>query len=689
MPNDSILHCIALGAAIALLAPVSALSQAPAPQQQGPADTRPETTTIPRGRVEVPFRMVGHMPAVEALVNGRGPFLFEFDTGGQGLARADVTLAQRLELPVVGQAQGTDGMGGPGRAMDIVAMDSIEIAGARFTGITAATRDYNRTPGARSEHVDGILGFGLFADCVVTIDYPGQKLIIEQGRPLRAGADGVVAFDNARGVPVLPIDIAGEHVDATFDSGSSGGITVSTALAESLPRQGEPRLVGRARTVVREFDIMETTLDGDVTIAGHTIKDPPIGYAEIFNHVNVGSQVMRNFAITFDQASGLMRMTRPEGAGPIEVIPRTSPRAGAAAYTGPGVAVPMLRAGHIPAVMATVNGKGPFLFAVDTGAQGMMHLDESFVREQGLAVIGEMMGADGMTGDAVPMKRVRVGEVGIGGERFTDVVGLSRDYSDIRAMLGGEMVGIIGYGMFADRLVTFDYPGNRLVIERDGALRAGEPGVVEVHETRGIPEIDIELGGRTVRTDLDTGSAGSCTVPEAVFDALRFSDEPVVVGMGRSVSAAFDIRQATLDGAMRFGGVTIENPAIQSTPVAKQANIGAQLLSNFLVTFDQRSGLIRFTPGAAGAPATAAAPKRRLGIMPAIRGDEVTLQAVLPGSAAEAAGLRVGDRITAVNGKPIAELGMAGLGREMAVRPTVVITVEREGRELTFSVTLE
>jgi hypothetical protein len=38
------------------------------------------------------------------MVNGKGPFLFLIDTGGQGQARADVSLVQRLGLSTVGQS---------------------------------------------------------------------------------------------------------------------------------------------------------------------------------------------------------------------------------------------------------------------------------------------------------------------------------------------------------------------------------------------------------------------------------------------------------------------------------------------------------------------------------------------------------------------------------------------------------
>lgn len=59
--------------------------------------------------VDVPMLFRGPMPAVEVMVNGQGPFLFEIDTGGAGMARVDSSLVERLKLAappvVVGKAR--------------------------------------------------------------------------------------------------------------------------------------------------------------------------------------------------------------------------------------------------------------------------------------------------------------------------------------------------------------------------------------------------------------------------------------------------------------------------------------------------------------------------------------------------------------------------------------------------------
>jgi Aspartyl protease len=54
--------------------------------------------------VELPMKSRGLMPAVEVVVNGRGPFLFAIDTGAGGRLRVDSSLVARLGLKVTGEA---------------------------------------------------------------------------------------------------------------------------------------------------------------------------------------------------------------------------------------------------------------------------------------------------------------------------------------------------------------------------------------------------------------------------------------------------------------------------------------------------------------------------------------------------------------------------------------------------------
>jgi membrane-associated protease RseP (regulator of RpoE activity) len=95
---------------------------------------------------------------------------------------------------------------------------------------------------------------------------------------------------------------------------------------------------------------------------------------------------------------------------------------------------------------------------------------------------------------------------------------------------------------------------------------------------------------------------------------------------------------------------------------------------------------------AAAAPAASEAPRRAsLGTMPdfGYEGEGVRVEQVLPGSAAESAGILAGDVIVAFDGQPVADLrSYSGLLKAHAPGDEVTMIVLREGGQLEFTATL-
>ena len=271
----------------------------------GGALEAPQKTVLPAAGVDVPMLLDGHMPAVHVMVNGKGPFLFAIDTGAAGTARVDAALAERLGLARVGEAMGGDPSGRNARVMPVVAIDSLEVGGARFEGVQAAVRDMRAMPGGGK--ADGILGFGLFRDCLFTLDYPGALVRMGRGELPADGRD-VLAFTLDQGVPTARLSVAGKEMDAHVDSGFMGGISLPESVAAGLPLAGPLTVVGRARTVSNDFEIKGAPLAGDVRIGSVVIEQPMVHFQPLFPMANVGARVLGTLVVTFDQASKRMRL---------------------------------------------------------------------------------------------------------------------------------------------------------------------------------------------------------------------------------------------------------------------------------------------------------------------------------------------------------------------------------------------
>src|SRR5258708_22209777 len=94
--------------------------------------------------------------------------------------------------------------------------------------------------------------------------------------------------------------------------------------------------------------------------------------------------------------------------------PRIKPSASAVAD------LPMLFRGPEPAVEVMVNGQGPFLFAIDTGATDAARLDSSLVERLGIRVTGTSTHSDG-SNQKTKLGVVRLDSLVIGGVEFRNV----------------------------------------------------------------------------------------------------------------------------------------------------------------------------------------------------------------------------------------------------------------------------
>jgi CubicO group peptidase (beta-lactamase class C family) len=280
----------------------------------------PAKSIVPAAGVTLPMRRHGHLPAVEVLVDGKGPYLFAIDTGAAGTARIDAALAEKLGLARVGEARGGDPSGRNAQVMPIVAIATIDVGGARFEGVHAAARDMKAMPPMPDGSVaDGILGFGLFAECLLTLDYPGAAVRIARGE-VAAGPDAL-AFTLDRGVPTIPITVAGRAFEAYVDSGFRGGLSLPESESARLPLAGPLAVVGRARTVSNTFEVKGATLDGDASMGPIALARPAVEFQPVFTHATVGPKVLGALVVTSDQRNGPLRMARA-APSPAAVAPR-------------------------------------------------------------------------------------------------------------------------------------------------------------------------------------------------------------------------------------------------------------------------------------------------------------------------------------------------------------------------------
>jgi len=296
----------------------------------------PLTAQDPSGELTSPIHQAPMVerfgkPYVMVTINGHGPYRFVIDTGTGTDAIVTPELAHQLGLPAVGQASLTDPSGQGSRKAPIVLIQSLEFAGVQFPAVRAVSHPFFSEAGT----CDGLLGFTLFRDFLLTLDFPNRLVTLASGSLSPDGGKSVLPFRMPNGVPRAILKVDGlQPVEAQLDSGG-GGLVIPEKLAAQLKYDVDPTVYASGRSVSTRFQLKTAKLASDVKIGRYTFTHPVIEIHPAFPLVNFGSPPMQIFAITFDQKNLLVRFTATQKRFSLSAPPCPTRLTNAPADTSP------------------------------------------------------------------------------------------------------------------------------------------------------------------------------------------------------------------------------------------------------------------------------------------------------------------------------------------------------------------
>lgn len=271
---------------------------------------------------ELPARIVGHLFLVEAVQSDGRLRRFLVDTGSSvsyaspGLAGS---LAQKERTPRTARVESADG---GVTTLPAVTLRRLRLGEAHFERVPAAVFDFAELSAHLGLPIDGLLGFPLFRDHVMTLDYPRARLVLAPpSTPAPAGARAsTLAFNNEQRVPFIPVQLGNESFAALIDTGSDGALTLNPLGLH--PRfQAGPRPGAVVSSLAGDRAPLIGRLDQEMLIGTHVVSRPIVDLTQ--NVSALGGELLRHFALTFDQRRNLVTFVRePEGAVVLE--PRRS-----------------------------------------------------------------------------------------------------------------------------------------------------------------------------------------------------------------------------------------------------------------------------------------------------------------------------------------------------------------------------
>jgi predicted aspartyl protease len=337
-----------------------------------------------------------------------------------------------------------------------------------------------------------------------------------------------------------------------------------------------------------------------------------------------------------------------------------------------------------PMIQLTVNGKGPYPFVLDTGAPGLI-VRPDLVEELGLEVVGKTEVNSPMGGTPVEVSQVRVDSIDLGGASVNDLEAIVLGHLG-KAGLG---MGIVGPSVFREHgPLQLDFKNNTVLIG-DDAKPTGVETWIAFGDSAPLLDIPVQIGELRIDGHIDTGSPGILAVPNSFEDQLPLNGPVRTVGMGRTVDAEFEIREAPIQVSVRVADaeIPLRQVKLAPLPVANLGTAGLRGLSLYIDWENERFGLTGTAEPLAGQAASAtvrggSGPRFGVRARPMEDGT-IQVMGTEPGSPAETIGLIAGDTIIAINGKSMGEIDHSQVRAELA-KPEVTLTVERDGETVSL-----
>jgi hypothetical protein len=374
---------------------------------------------------------------------------------------------------------------------------------------------------------------------------------------------------------------------------------------------------------------------------------------------------------------------RPEaeapGNGPIERVSLSG-----------ATSIPLEKIGDFYYMNVLVNGR-PFRFTLETGA--------NFVAVSGRLAQALNLRVDSASGPRGPEQTVRLESLALGGATLK---GVTAGVTNLFTSMPEPFDGIISIAVLRPFLATIDFPNRALKLERGTLPQPNGRDILPIPGTDfgGRVDVMLDIGGIGAPAVLDTRSFIAVALPDSLESRLSFADSLRSAGRARGPSlGTFTLRQGRLATPFRIGSFAADKPTVILRNRGS-AVIGVPLLEQFVVTLDIANKRMRFArpdgsfsfsipePPAPQSSANAPPGRPPMGFGLSPRGDgSLFIVGVVPGSNAERAGLREGDRLLELDGVTAAQMNV-GIFRGIAAKGTAVrIAVEREGKRMEFVVT--
>jgi hypothetical protein len=158
--------------------------------------------------------------------------------------------------------------------------------------------------------------------------------------------------------------------------------------------------------------------------------------------------------------------------------------------------------------------------------------------------------------------------------------------------------GVLSAASFPGYLLTYDYPGKRILIRQGALASADSKSIFQYTEDQVLPTVPVRIAGHDTQVHLDTGSAFGLTLPVKFLAELPLASPAKEAGMARTGAGEFPVFIARVSGTIELGKYRLALDEVRFSdarpgPGPAVGNIGYGVLRDFVVTLDSKNHRIR------------------------------------------------------------------------------------------------
>jgi len=263
---------------------------------------RPGRTTLGEKLVVVPTQAIGHYLIVEAKWDRSGPYHFLIDTGSS-VTLVTPAFAKRYaakDAPPI-DAPRVRVLSADGQIAELppTTIRTLSLGEARFDDVFALVYDCAPLSAHLGVKIDGILGFPLFRETLLTLDYPQARVLLQSPRHAALIPGTAIPLNDGSKTPLISLRLGDRSFVALIDSGSDAPLSLNPVgldPAFTTP----PRPGATVGTLTGERPQRIARLTDTLGIGDYRLPRPIVDLTDELSAI--GGEILKNFTVTFDQA---------------------------------------------------------------------------------------------------------------------------------------------------------------------------------------------------------------------------------------------------------------------------------------------------------------------------------------------------------------------------------------------------